>query len=90
MDVETIAIILVSGIVCVMILMTLGFLCIGVVKAWKGEGHRKGNRAEAEETQLIQEIHHGLLKMEERVESLETLIVDRERKKPSDMDRELR
>ncbi|GMW02067.1 MAG: hypothetical protein AMXMBFR84_32030 [Candidatus Hydrogenedentota bacterium] len=33
-----------------------------------------------EETRLIQDIYHGLMKMEERVESLETLLVERERK----------
>jgi phage shock protein B len=32
-----------------------------------------------EEARLIQDIYHGLLKMEERVEALETLLLERER-----------
>ena len=30
-----------------------------------------------EETRMIQEIHHNLLRMEERVEALETILLDR-------------
>jgi phage shock protein B len=33
-----------------------------------------------EETRLIQDVYHGLLKMEERVEALETLLLDREKR----------
>jgi hypothetical protein len=29
---------------------------------------------------MIQDIYHGLVKMEQRVESLETLLLDRQRK----------
>jgi phage shock protein B len=44
---------------------------------------RNSNRSQElvdEETRLIQDIYHGLLKMEERVESLETLLLDREKR----------
>jgi len=59
-----------------------------------GSGRKKSKEADADETQLIQEIHHGLTKMEERVESLETLLMQseqrrREGKKLSDFDKEL-
>lgn len=41
---------------------------------------RRGTRSnQAEESKMIQEIYHGLAKMEERVESLETLLLERER-----------
>ena len=32
------------------------------------------------EAKMIQELYHGLTRMEERVESLETLLLDKERK----------
>jgi phage shock protein B len=37
-------------------------------------------RDQAQEARLIQDIYHGLLKMEERVEALETLLLEREKK----------
>lgn len=42
-----------------------------------GQGGRATNNIE--EARLIQDIYHGLLKMEERVEALETLLLERER-----------
>ena len=36
------------------------------------------NAPDPEETRLIQELHHGLLKMEERVDTLETLLAERD------------
>ena len=36
--------------------------------------------ASAEESQMIQELHSGLARMERRVESLETLLLERERR----------
>ncbi len=40
-------------------------------------GSRGGSRLSAEETQVMQEIFYGLKKMEERIESLETLLIER-------------
>jgi len=37
---------------------------------------RKGRREQAEEAGMIQEIYQGLSRLEERVESLETLLMD--------------
>jgi hypothetical protein len=44
-------------------------------------GGRSGGRARPseEETGLVQQMHQQLLKMEERIESLETLLFERER-----------
>jgi len=39
-----------------------------------------GRRPAADETKLIQELFHSLRNMERRVESLETLLLDQERK----------
>jgi len=50
------------------------------IKMLRGGFSRKGQRAESEETRMIQEIYRGLSRMEQRVEALETLIFDRTRK----------
>lgn len=42
---------------------------------------REAQRLQSEETRMIQDIYHGLLRMEERVETLETILLDRERNK---------
>ena len=56
-------------------------IILGVVKIVTGGSRsRKGREMEAEETRLIQELHHGLSKMAERVESLETILLDKEKK----------
>ena len=41
-------------------------------------GTRAGGRLSAEESQLMQEIFYGLKKMEERIESLETILIERD------------
>lgn len=88
MDIEAVAIILVSGFVAVMIIATIGCMIYLIVKASKSGG--KAGSTNADETRLIQEIHHGLQRMEKRVESLETLMIDRDGSKESRFDRELR
>lgn len=42
---------------------------------------REARRLQSEETRMIQDIYHGLLRMEERVETLETILMERERDK---------
>jgi phage shock protein B len=41
---------------------------------------RKAQAYQADETRMIQEIYQGLSKMEQRIEALETILLDRERK----------
>ncbi len=89
MDINAIAIIAVSGVVAVMLLATLGAMTYLIIRAFRGGGTKRSGKTEAEETRLIQEIHHGLVKMERRVESLETLLLDTERTKRARFDREL-
>lgn len=44
-------------------------------------GRRSGSGGlDADEARMMQEIHQGLEKMEKRVDSLETLLLERERK----------
>lgn len=40
-------------------------------------GARGGSRLSEQETQVMQEIFYGLKKMEERIDSLETILLDR-------------
>lgn len=51
-----------------------------VMKIRKDGVTGKGRQMETNEARMIQEIHQGLSKMEKRVESLETVILERERK----------
>jgi len=49
-----------------------------IISKWLSSKH--GNQLQAEETRLMQEIYQRLARMEERVEALETLLLDRQRK----------
>jgi len=53
---------------------------IAILRIFKGGATRKGSALDAADTELIQEIHRGLVRMEERVEALETILLDRERR----------
>ena len=89
--IEAVVLTAVGGGVAVMILLTLTFMVYLIIRAARGGGSKKSKQAETEETQLIQEIHHGLTRMEDRVEALETLLLKDERgKRERDFDRELR
>lgn len=89
MAVNAIIITLVSGFVAVTILLTIAFSITLIIRASRGGGSKRSGKTEAEETRLIQEIHRGLVRMERRVESLETLLLDSERAKRARFDREL-
>jgi len=61
-------------------LAIIGSTILMAIKIFKGGASPKGQRLEAEETRMIQEIYQGLSKMEKRVEALETIILDMGRK----------
>jgi phage shock protein B len=63
----------------VMALAVIGSTILIAIKILKGGVSRQGQKFQAE-ARMIQEIYQGLSRMEERVESLETIILDRERK----------
>jgi phage shock protein B len=70
-------------IICGIILfvVTVGLVIIGIIRIAKsGEFSRKDKQAREEETMMIQEIYHGLSKMEKRIEALETILIERSRK----------
>jgi hypothetical protein len=65
--------------------IVLGLAIIGStiligIKVLKGGATPKGQKFQAEEAKMVQEIYQGLSRMEERIEALETIILDRERK----------
>ena len=82
MDVVLIIAIVFGG--SVLALAIIGSTILMAIKILKGGLSRKGQKFQAEEAGMIQEMYKGLSRMEERVEALETIILDRERK-----DREL-
>ncbi|MBW1708658.1 MAG: phage-shock protein [Deltaproteobacteria bacterium] len=53
---------------------------LAVIRVWRGEALRQNRPQRDEETRLIQEIYQGLLKMEDRIGALETILLDPERK----------
>lgn len=60
---------------------TIGLIVIGIIRAAKTGGlSKKDKQAQAEETRMIQDIYHGLTKMEERIETLETILIERQKK----------
>ena len=68
----------------ILALAIIGSTILMAIRILKGELSRKGQKVQAQEAGMIQEIYQGLSRMEERVEALETIILDRKRK-----DREL-
>ncbi len=66
--------------VSIPIIAILAGTFIASLKIIFGGRSAKSSDLADEETRLIQDIYHGLLKMEERVESLETLLLDREKR----------
>ena len=64
-------------------LIALAVICATIliaIRVIKGEGSRGDRKQQAEEARMIQEIHQGLSRMEERVEALETILLDRSKK----------
>jgi phage shock protein B len=64
----------------VLILAILGSTILMAIKIIKGGVSRKGQQNQTDEAKMIQEIYQGLARMERRVEALETIILDHERK----------
>lgn len=67
-----------SGIV--LALAVIGSTILMAIKIIKGGLSRKKQNYQADEAKMIQEIYQGLSRMEERVESLETILLDSDKK----------
>ena len=70
------AVIMVFGIP---MLAILGWILLSALKILRGESTKEGKRMHTDEARIMQEIHLGLSNLEKRVESLETLLLDRAR-----------
>lgn len=64
----------------VLALAIIGSTILIGIRIVKGGVSRKGQAYQADETRMIQELYQGLTKMEERVDALETILLDQERK----------
>ncbi len=64
----------------VLALAIVGSTFLMAIKILKGGVSRKGQKYQTEEARMIQEIYQGFSRMEERVEALETIIIDQKRK----------
>lgn len=64
----------------VLVLAIIGSTILMALKILKGGISRKGQQDSSHEARMIQEIHKGLSRMEERVDALETILLDQDRK----------
>ncbi|MFH0845574.1 MAG: phage-shock protein [Pseudomonadota bacterium] len=64
----------------VLILAIIGSTILLGLKILKGGLSRTGQKLQSDEAKMVQEIYRGLSRMEERVEALEALILEGERK----------
>ena len=65
----------------VLIPAVIGGTILMSIKLLKGGSSRKD---QAEDSKIIQEIYQGLSRMEARVEALETILLDQDKKDPKD------
>ena len=64
----------------ILLLAIISATILMAIKILKGGVSRKGQQQQSEDARVIQEIYQGLSRMEERMEALETIILDQERK----------
>ena len=57
-------------------LVVIGSTILMGIKILKGDMSRKGQRLQSEEARILQEVHQGLERMENRLEALETILFD--------------
>ena len=64
----------------VLALAIIGSTVLMALKIIRGGFSRKSRKIQSDETRMIQEIYQGLSQMEKRVETLETIILDHDRR----------
>ena len=64
----------------ILALAIIGSTILMGIRLFKGGVSSKERQSQTDEAKMIQEIHQGLTRMEERVDALETIILDHERK----------
>ena len=63
----------------VLALAVIGSTILMGLKILRGGVSQRGQKSQSDEAKIIQEIYQGLARMEDRVESLETILLERER-----------
>ena len=63
----------------IIILAMIPVTILLIIRLFKGGISRTDRKKQAEEARMIQEIYQGLSRMEERIETLETILLDREK-----------
>lgn len=64
----------------VLALAVIGGTFILAIRTLKGGFSGQEQKLKAEEARMIQEVYRGITRMEERIEVLETILLDREKK----------
>jgi len=64
----------------ILAIAAIGLIILFGIKIFKGGVSSKDQQRQAKETKMVQDIFQGLRKMETRVETLETLLMDQDRK----------
>ncbi len=65
----------------ILVVVTIGLVIIAIIRAARTGGiYKKDRQTHDDETRMIQDIYHGLSKMEARVEALETILIERQKK----------
>lgn len=71
-------------VIIVFLVIALPVLCVTALLfalIFRGGGSRKRATSEGEEARCLQEMYQGLNRLEQRIESLETILIERERTK---------
>ncbi|MBW1828912.1 MAG: phage-shock protein [Deltaproteobacteria bacterium] len=79
MNAVLIVIIVFGGIV--LALAVIGSTILMGLKIIKGGASPRGQKTQTDEAKIIQEIFQGMTRMEERVEALETILLEREKER---------
>ena len=65
----------------ILLLATLGLILIGIIRAAKTGGiSKKDKQTHSDETKMIQDIFYGLSKLDERIDALDTILIERQKK----------
>ena len=72
------AILQASAMIFIVLPIIVGATIIVGLKILKGGSSVESNRTTADETQTVQEIYKGLARMEERIDTLEAILLDRD------------
>jgi phage shock protein B len=75
--IEVIAIILTSILGGTLALVIIGLLIVFVVRVSVGALRGESSAIASDDVRLIQDLHRGLARMENRVETLETILLER-------------